>query len=992
LFTFDQCIMKTSSIVIRCTIFILAQLIISLYSKLIFQLVATSDITTVSSTIARSSDIFQLSGSLLVFGIVLFPAIRRLYRTNSYLIDLNRHLTSTNSDLRAREEQINADLDNVFALQKHLEIKENQFRKMVEDANDMMYELDENGKFSYVNPIMEAICEWPKDELLQKHYWEIVRPDRRPQVIEFYSNQRCAGLETSYLELNTITGSGREIWVGQNARMFFDGARVKKVSVIARDITDLIKAREALMDSEARFRTLAKDAPVGIFQTDKLGACFYVNKRWCEITGMDEQSSLGTGWADGIHVDDRTLVFQEWFKAVDEKREFDLEYRFSNGELGTRWVHGHAVVIVDSQGALSGFIGTINDITALKNAERELFESEKRYRLVSEHSKDLIALHEPDGSYTYVSGASSNLLGYEPKELIGVNTFTLIHPDDLRGPNIVTLGDTQSIQFRMRRKDGSYIWVESHSEPIADKHGVITAVQTSTRDITTRKEFEEQLKASKEKAEEATRAKSQFLSPMNAIIGLTNLLLKEKPRSDQYESLKLLKFSGENLLTIINDILDFSKIEAGKIVLEWIDTDLRALLDTIVQMLGQRAGEKGINLQFKYDENVPRYVKVDPVRIGQIVTNLLSNAIKFTERGYVKLEVTSDRISEGINLINFSVEDSGIGIEQEKIKQVFESFSQASTDTTRKFGGTGLGLSITKRLLALMDSDVVVSSRLGVGSKFSFRVSLEEIIPSNMTTHDVSHDDAESLRRNARILLVEDNRVNQIVATSFLKKWKLNVDVVNNGREALLKITSNRYQLVLMDLQMPEMDGYEATRKIRLMNDNYFKRLPILALTASAMTDIREGALAAGMTDFISKPFQPEELKVTIGKYLLGEREVDSKAYIPAATTLDLYADGDPEFKLELAMVLGRNIAELQESLRNSIDSKDASIYDTACHKMKVAIGMLGDQEFSGLIEDLRMKLTEHNLLDADFAEKNERFSELCQSIITGLEEEIKSL
>ncbi len=392
------------------------------------------------------------------------------------------------------------------------------------------------------------------------------------------------------------------------------------------------------------------------------------------------------------------------------------------------------------------------------------------------------------------------------------------------------------------------------------------------------------MQQAKDRAEEATKAKSLFLSmmsheirtPMNAIIGLTHLLLQDEPRADQIESLKLLRFSGENLLTIINDILDFSKIEAGKIALEYIDFDLYNLLQNIKQMLDQRAQDKEIRLHYVYDGKVPFVVKGDPVRIGQIVTNLLGNAIKFTERGYVELSVSHEGMEWGRHRVRIRVKDTGIGIEKDKINQVFESFSQAGSDTTRKFGGTGLGLSISKRLLNLMSSDIEVTSSPGEGSEFSFRLLLEEghlAVVQGKPAEDVT----EAFKEHAiRVLVVDDNRVNQIVAVNHLKRWGIETEVAVNGAEAVEKVKSKSFQLILMDLQMPEMDGYEATRKIRNLSDDdpYFRNIPILALSASAMAEIQEKAMEYEMNDFVSKPFRPEELQEKIARYTLPRKEV----------------------------------------------------------------------------------------------------------------------
>ena len=393
-----------------------------------------------------------------------------------------------------------------------------------------------------------------------------------------------------------------------------------------------------------------------------------------------------------------------------------------------------------------------------------------------------------------------------------------------------------------------------------------------------RTKYEEALIQAKDTAEAATEAKAQFLSmmsheirtPLNAVIGMTHLLLQENPRKDQLENLKTLRFSGENLLVLINDILDFSKIEAGKITLERVPFNLREITNGIHNSLGYKAREKGIGFYLHWPEEAPEYMVGDPVRISQVLTNLCSNAVKFTEEGHVNLYLKiQERVDDQVR-IQFRVEDSGIGIPEEKKDSIFESFTQARSDTTRRYGGTGLGLAITKRLLELMDSEIVLESKEGKGSIFSFSLTLPVASPAQTPTFDTEIQpdvSEEELLKKVKILLVEDNPVNQLVATKFLRRWKISSEIAQNGVEAVAMIQSKSYHLVLMDLQMPEMDGYEASRTIRSLEGAYFKEVPIIALTASAMQDVRNKVLASGMTDFVTKPFNPVELHRKIVQY-----------------------------------------------------------------------------------------------------------------------------
>jgi signal transduction histidine kinase/ActR/RegA family two-component response regulator len=392
------------------------------------------------------------------------------------------------------------------------------------------------------------------------------------------------------------------------------------------------------------------------------------------------------------------------------------------------------------------------------------------------------------------------------------------------------------------------------------------------------KRNELELIRAKNMAEDAANAKQQFLSnmsheirtPLNAIIGMTYLLLQENPTAEQKTNLNTLKFSGENLLAIINDILDYSKIEAGKIAFENIDFSLKQLINNLEQAHHLKAEEKGLSLLVGIDSSVPDIVIGDPGRLAQILNNLLSNAIKFTQAGMVRIDVKADPESSQDLNIRFMVTDTGIGIKSEQKDFIFDSFTQATTDTSRHFGGTGLGLAITKRLLELQGSEIIVESEPGKGSVFSFVLRFRKSITAQKDLHlpyDGSAMEFEPLP-GYRVLIVDDSDINILVARKFLSKWSLIVDHANSGQEAIEKIRKLSYDLILMDLQMPGMDGYETSMMIRSLPDDKYKQVPIIALSADVMMETRERVTREGMNDYVSKPFNPNELYSKIAKYL----------------------------------------------------------------------------------------------------------------------------
>lgn len=383
--------------------------------------------------------------------------------------------------------------------------------------------------------------------------------------------------------------------------------------------------------------------------------------------------------------------------------------------------------------------------------------------------------------------------------------------------------------------------------------------------------FAYSLRQAKDSAETASKAKTEFLStisheirtPLNAVVGISHYLANENPRPDQKESLESLQFSAEHLTALINDILDYNKLESGAIEFEQTEVNLKALSQNITKTHLALAREKGLSLILDFDASIHSIVVADSTRIYQVLNNLLSNALKFTAKGYVKLKVSRVFEAKKIQTIRVEVSDSGIGIPSDKLGLIFDRFTQAGSSTTREYGGTGLGLAIIKKILNLVGSEIFVKSEEGKGTVFWFDISFLKVLDP-IVSEEIQEEQSNNILSGKSILLVEDNQMNILVAKKFLAKWNLQVDIANNGQEAIEKVKSGTYDLVLMDLQMPVMDGYKATRHIRSFN----KEVPIIALTASALLKVRQDVLSAGMNDYITKPFNPDDLKRKITQYI----------------------------------------------------------------------------------------------------------------------------
>jgi PAS domain S-box-containing protein len=494
-----------------------------------------------------------------------------------------------------------------------------------------------------------------------------------------------------------------------------------------------------------------------------------------------------------------------------------------------------AAVIVGKFKDLSTRLAT--ELAERQQIEKTLQESEQLHRLLSENLNDLICLHEPNGKMTYVSSSSCEILGYTADELLGKSPLKLFHPADrdiFRSPEYMYTVEHKadfSFEVRMQHKDGRYLWVEVRIRPFSTPPH--TLWQSITRDITERKAREAALKKAKEEAEVATQVKSQFLAnmsheirtPMNAIVGLTELLLDTPLTPEQKDFLQTVRMSSDSLLSIINNILDFSKIEAGRLELEDVPFNLHECVEEALDLSVAAAGEKRLELACFIGDRVPAIVSGDATRLRQVLVNLLSNAVKFTARGEVTLSVTLLETVDGLSTLRFAVVDTGIGIPQERMDRLFQSFSQVDSSTTRQFGGTGLGLAISKRLVEAMNGRMQVESELDRGSTFSFTIA----VPAQATGDETAV--APSLLHGKRILVVDDNDVNRLILKHYLFHWQAESYLVASGEEAInLLAQGHQFDLGILDMQMPHMDGVMLAQAVREMVRE--RPFPLVLLTS----------------------------------------------------------------------------------------------------------------------------------------------------------------
>ena len=520
-------------------------------------------------------------------------------------------------------------------------------------------------------------------------------------------------------------------------------------------------------------------------------------------------------------------------------------------------------------------------------AEKALKENNTKLNAILESTNALVFSIDSNLNYTTYNTIYkkivSNLFGTEPfLGLPALDSFTIEANRKLFSDCFqrVLKGEHLSITEEFGDPNNKSNYYDLLFNPIIGEEGKINGVVVYGQDITDRKKVEWEILESKLEAERTAKAKSEFLSnmsheirtPMNAIIGLSELLLKEHLTDKQHENMKSIKYSADNLLVIINDILDFSKIESGKVEFENINFDIFLKIQEIRKTFIFKAEEKGIALKFRVDDKIPQFVVGDPFRLNQILLNLLSNAVKFTKEGTVSLLVSLVADKGNTVSLKFDVIDTGIGIPKDKLSSVFESYTQAYTDITRRFGGTGLGLAITRQLVTMQAGQISLDSEIGKGTTFSVQLDFVKGVVEKETSAEELI--AELLEKRdfdgMRVLLVEDNQMNQFVANQVLELWNIKVDFADDGLQAVNLLKENDYALVLMDLQMPVMSGYEATAYIRDRTNRLRNpEIPIIALTADAFPETKKKVMESGMNDFVTKPLEQNDLFSKIKQHCL---------------------------------------------------------------------------------------------------------------------------
>jgi len=722
---------------------------------------------------------------------------------------------------------------------------------------------------------------------------------------------------------------------------------------------------------------------------DSEGRIVHCNRACEQVTGYAFEEVKGKCyWDVYVGPERREQSRKHFYRLVATRVDsaFDREWITKSGER--RRISFSNRPLLNGQGEMEYQIITGIDITERRRTEQELIKSETQFRSIWEASREPMCLTGSCGTILKVNPAFAEMAGRSAQSLEGTDLAALYRAEDQAEMRRCQAGHFAHAEAppcveRELRFAGGRSGVFEISMTLVPIAGRPLQLLNIFRDITERKRNAQEIQCAKEAAEAANRdltaanryleetgrlaqemadraeslsnAKSEFLSnmshevrtPLNGILGMTDLALQTELTADQREYLELVKSSAQSLMTLVNDVLDFSKYEAGKIALEYVAFSLRSLLQDLLRPLALHASRNGLAFEWRIEEDVPDLLTGDPLRLGQIIQNLAGNAIKFTKAGKIEVRVDSDfRQGSGIGL-RFSIADTGVGIAPEKHQSIFEPFTQADGSTTRQYGGTGLGLSIASGLVRLMDGRLWVESKPGEGSTFYFTAVFQPARVSAAATREN--------KRAMRILVAEDNSVNQRLATRLLEREGHQVAIAASGREAIEMFGKNHFDLVLMDLQMPDLDGAQATARIREQERGSGRRVPIVAMTAQTAEADRQRCLQAGMDAYVTKPVRITELMSKIESVVPGGNSMDAEQTREQPSVEEQLQQLDESLALSrvggdidlLKEVIGLfldDFPQALENIRSAVVSRDPAALEHQAHSLKGAVSTFGAQ------------------------------------------------
>ena len=874
-----------------------------------------------------------------------------------------------------------------------LEQSEKQFRSLSENVPGVVYEYifraDGTHGFKFISPTIEKIFGITADEFA-KNRVNYIHPYDQKFYIEKINHTKNTN-EPFSIEGRLLTPQKGIMWHSSTASFSYemeDGSRI--FTGIILDTTEKKLAEKKLEDQRRFYEDILNQIPADIAVFDVNHTYLFLNpiaikdpelRKWF-IGKRDEDYCLLKNKPISI-AEGRRAVFNKVLKSK-KLNSWEEQLVLPDGKIEYHLRNMYPVM--DEKGEIKLVIGYGLNITERKRIEEKLKLNEKRYRDLFNYSQALICTHDMHGKILSVNPAICEALGYTAEELVGKKLHAFIPEKDANKFQPEYLDKINAEErvngvFRVVQKNGNKLFLLYQNYKVKEE-GLEPYIIGFSQDITDRIHAENELVLAKKLTEDASRAKEIFLAnmsheirtPMSGILGIAGLLAKTSLNNQQKNYTKLITESANNLLIIVNDVLDIEKIASGKFEFENVHFRISEKITTTIQSFQYKAEEKGLHLDFT--NNLPNdlVIQGDPYRLSQVLNNLLSNALKFTQEGKIIVSASLLEKNEENVIIGFSVKDTGIGIPNDRLSVIFDPFVQASSDTTRKYGGTGLGLSICRNLVELQGGKISAHSEENAGTTFNFT------LPYSVGSVDLLAEELKvevnfSDMGKKRILVAEDVELNQFLAKHILESWGFSVDIANNGLEAVNCVKQKHYDLVLMDIQMPEMDGIVATQTIRKLDIENKSNIPIIALTANALKGDDQRYLNAGMNDYITKPYTEERLYKVISKFLkpLKDSDLENQDSVEETKT-SIVKSNEEESKLyDLSMVnvIGKNspsfvrtmiklfLDTIPLDLKKLMDAASNEEWEKVgfiAHKMKSTIDSMGIASIGTIIRKLELK------------------------------------
>jgi len=861
-----------------------------------------------------------------------------------------------------------------------LEVREkNEFiRLVIETSPSLIYVKDGDGNFILANQEVAKLFEAPMEDIIGMNTTSVTSNPQDAQHFKYIDKQVIKNRREVKVLDRFLKRNGEEVWFSTIKRPLITSDGQVHVLGISTNITEQRLASQRLEQSEELYRLLSENSKDTVSLHNLDGSYSYVSQAAEEMYGYPVAELLQMQPAAIIHPDDLQMVRQEgYLRAIRDNENATVMHRAIKKDGSIIWLETNMKPVRDKGGCIVKLQSASRDITLRRAADEALKYSEKKYRDLITYSQAYICTHDMEGRILSVNPYFKKMLNYDESELVGTyiqNLFPEKHHQNY--PQYMQAFANKSIvdgvlSIFNRKNEQRFLYFQSYKVEEAKNESYIVSI---AQDITERMLAERELIKAKEAAEESARVKENFLAnmsheirtPMNGIMGMAGLLFKTPLDDNQKNYLNIIRQSTDNLLVIINDILDIAKIEAGKLELEEIPFNINDTVKAAFQTLTYKAEEKEIAYLTK-PLNLKQPVLIgDPYRLNQLLLNFLNNAIKFTEEGSVMLSgEVMDEDDEQLT-IAFSITDTGIGIPKDKQEYIFEGFTQAYASTARKYGGTGLGLSICKNLVEMQGGHIWVESTEGEGSTFKFSLTYRKSNQDSDFIQQKDEMDYSSLG-SLRVLLAEDNEINVFLAQSIMQGWGFEVAVAHNGLEAVELARQHLYDVVLMDIQMPELSGIDATLAIRALPDRTKAGVPIIALTANALKGDAEKYLSSGMNAYLSKPFEEDKLFLKIASVL--PHLLKSKTEQPIVTPAVMQQIPEaPLYSLEMLLKMSRgNEAFLKRAKQLFVDTVPKTISDmqekeriadwagvsAAAHKLKATIDMMRIEKLHEVVRQI---------------------------------------